>query len=274
MSSLSAYVPQAMYYMYWERKEKFLLYEDMDDDWTMYAVENGSFYYEIGEERGTASLGDIVICPPRTPFKRVVISPLSFHNIKVALRQPDQEAQLEQDNDAWFPGRKISISDLERLRFNFDRLKFPKLRATPFGRRKISHYIMDIWYLICEEWGVGNQALEPEMPHTANDPAMAWAAQELKRHAFEELQIKQLATTLGLTPTQFTIRFKKVYCTTPHKYMTALRLEKACTLLLETQMNLNQISECCGYQNGYYLNRVFTKEMGITPGKYRKMHQV
>jgi len=274
LSNLFPYVPHDMYYMYWERKEKFLLYEDIDENWTMYAVENGSFYYEIGEEQGTASLGDIVICPPRTPFRRVVIAPLSFYNIKVALRLPEQEAQPESHGAPLFPGRKLSIADLERLRLNFDRLKVHKLRATPSGRRKISHYILDIWYLICDEWGDENQTSAHEMPHTAHDPDMAWAAQKLKRHAFEELQIKQLAAALGLTPTQFTIRFKKVYSTTPHAYMTSLRLEKACTLLLETQMNLNQISECCGYQNGYYLNRVFTKEMGITPGKYRKMHQI
>ncbi|RKN86360.1 AraC family transcriptional regulator [Paenibacillus ginsengarvi] len=274
MSRLSTYVPHDMYYMYWERKEKFLLYEDIDENWTMFAVENGSFYYEIGEEQGTASLGDIVICPPKTPFKRVVISPLSFHNIKIELRRPDRATQPEQHEDPLFPGRKVSIVDLERLRFNFDRLKFPKLRATSSGRRKISHHILDIWYLICEEWDHDNQTLAHGMPHTADDPEMTWAAQEMKRQAFEELQIKQLATALGLTHTQFTIRFKKVYHTTPHKYMTSLRVEKACTLLLETQMNLNQISECCGYQNGYYLNRVFTKEMGITPGKYRKLHQI
>ncbi|MEF3312250.1 AraC family transcriptional regulator [Paenibacillus sp. GYB004] len=274
MSSLSAYVPHDMYYMYWERKEKFLLYEDIDENWTIYAVENGSFYYEIGEEQGTASLGDIVICPPRTPFRRVVVSPLSFHNIKVALRLPEQETRPESHEPPLFPGRKVSIADLERLRLNFDRLKVHKLRATPSGRRKISHYILDIWYLICDEWGDDNQTVAHEIPHAVHDPDMAWAAQELKRHAFEELQIKQLAAVLGLTPTQFTIRFKKVFSTTPHTYMTSLRMEKACTLLLETQMNLNQISECCGYQNGYYLNRVFTKEMGITPGKYRKMHQI
>ena len=61
---------------------------------------------------------------------------------------------------------------------------------------------------------------------------------------------------------------------TPLRYLTSLRLNKAKMLLLETNMTIEQISECCGYQNGFYLNRVFVKYEHTTPSRYRNTHRM
>ncbi|MDF2721147.1 MAG: hypothetical protein K0Q59_822 [Paenibacillus sp.] len=59
---------------------------------------------------------------------------------------------------------------------------------------------------------------------------------------------------------------------TPSKYLTSLRLEKAKKLLAETNWTLDQISGSCGYQNGFYLSRVFKANCLVTPNQYRKEH--
>ncbi|MFB9750918.1 hypothetical protein ACFFNY_04950 [Paenibacillus hodogayensis] len=45
------------------------------------------------------------------------------------------------------------------------------------------------------------------------------------------------------------------------QYATALRLEKAKKLLVETNLTLDQISECCGYQNGFYFKPRVQKQL-------------
>ncbi|MDF2662657.1 MAG: hypothetical protein K0Q94_5448 [Paenibacillus sp.] len=44
---LSGLHPRVKLSIYWLEKERFLLYEDTYDIWVMFAIESGSFYYEI-----------------------------------------------------------------------------------------------------------------------------------------------------------------------------------------------------------------------------------
>lgn len=52
-------------------------------------------------------------------------------------------------------------------------------------------------------------------------------------------------------------------------YLTGIRIEKACALLLESEKGLQKIANEVGYSNSNYLIRVFRKRHGMTPGEYR-----
>ncbi|RIX49258.1 AraC family transcriptional regulator [Paenibacillus nanensis] len=52
-------------------------------------------------------------------------------------------------------------------------------------------------------------------------------------------------------------------------YVTELRIEKAKALLRETDLKINDIALEVGYQQRYF-NRIFKKQVGITPGQFRE----
>ncbi|MET3208746.1 UNVERIFIED_CONTAM: transcriptional regulator GlxA family with amidase domain [Paenibacillus sp. PvR008] len=68
--------------------------------------------------------------------------------------------------------------------------------------------------------------------------------------------------------------FKTAVGLTPIRYVTTLRLEKAQTLLLETEYTLDDISGKCGYLNGFYFSRVFSTRKHISPSQYRKLNRI
>jgi len=268
-ASLFEYRLELSYYKFWEKKQRFTLYEDTYREWSFLGVEEGSFEYDINGEKGTATFGDLVVCPPRVPFRRVVISPLSFHHFKGRLRR--QDFALE-DAEGNAPGGKINVSDTERLKANYDILKRSGTgwhHGKPFAR--CSHYLNDVWYLCCEELEAGSPE---EKTDGAEDPVMLQAMQLIRQKAFLPLHLGELAESIGMSPSAFTQRFKKSYGLAPSRYVQSIRLDKAKTLLLETNLHLDEIAECCGYQNGYYLNRVFTNEMNVTPGRFRKNNRI
>jgi AraC-like DNA-binding protein len=53
-------------------------------------------------------------------------------------------------------------------------------------------------------------------------------------------------------------------------YLTDLRIGKAKQLLLATDRKINDIAEEVGYQQRYF-NRIFKKQVGITPGQFREL---
>lgn len=262
-------------YNYWESKREFLLPVDTYPTWCLFAVEDGAFAYEIGDAQGTAGGGSLVLCPPSVPFGRKMISSaLTFHF--ALLGRGEAHTENAENGEAVVSGASVPVSftpsDRQRLFDTFDKWKRIYALTGIDGYPLLTHYWNDIWKTWCLEH------IRPHDPRSAaavaGDDLMNRAARRLEERCAEPFGVRQLADELGLSPVQLIRRFRAAYNMTPGDYMTALRLERACRLLRETRMTVEQIASACGYATGYYLSRLFAARIGVTPSEYRKRHRV
>ncbi len=63
--------------------------------------------------------------------------------------------------------------------------------------------------------------------------------------------------------------FGQAYGMSPVQYLTELRLNRVKTLLAESDKKLSEIAVECGFGEAFYLSRVFTRRVGISPSAYR-----
>ncbi len=61
---------------------------------------------------------------------------------------------------------------------------------------------------------------------------------------------------------------------TPMEFVYRIRLEKACALLREGNLNLAAIAEICGFTDAYHFSRRFRQRYGLAPGAWRRSHAV
>lgn len=64
--------------------------------------------------------------------------------------------------------------------------------------------------------------------------------------------------------------FKQQTGGTIKRFLEEVRLKRATELLRSTSLKIYEISECCGYRNSYYFNRVFKRKYLCTPQEYRQ----
>jgi AraC-like DNA-binding protein len=64
--------------------------------------------------------------------------------------------------------------------------------------------------------------------------------------------------------------FKNQTGFSPRKYLSRMRIEKACNLLHHSEFSIEQIASACGFADRYYFTRVFTQTMLTSPGAYRR----
>ncbi|NQX62120.1 helix-turn-helix domain-containing protein [Paenibacillus qinlingensis] len=266
--------PKLLSHMYWREKSAFQLQEDSNEFWVLFAVENGSFSYQIQEHEGTATFGDLVLCPPGAIFRREVIQPLSFH---VMLLQWGDSAGHPLAMETQVPSGKIAIQDLNRLSSNYAYLKKWFQHEGIIASSLRQHLLTDLWMLIVEEaYSASPEAVSPWTAGLTNnkDAIIHEATQRLHELASSTCIMKDIAMELGLTQVQFTRRFKKSTGMLPIDYLTTLRLQKVQQLLLDSDMTLGQIAGQCGFENEFYLSRVFKKRMHVTPSSFRKLHRL
>src|SRR5215471_18479051 len=56
----------------------------------------------------------------------------------------------------------------------------------------------------------------------------------------------------------------------PHRWLLARQLERACDLLLASDLSLESIATRCGFADQSHFNRTFVKAFGVSPGHRRR----
>lgn len=87
----------------------------------------------------------------------------------------------------------------------------------------------------------------------------------------EDLSRDTLARKASLSPSYFSILFKKYAGYSPTQYVTKVRLDRAKELLRSSRLPIRGIADEVGIGDSFYFTRVFTKEVGVTPRDYRKL---
>ena len=93
----------------------------------------------------------------------------------------------------------------------------------------------------------------------------------MQEHFHKPLTLESVAQSVFLNPNYFSGIFKKRKGVTFHECLTALRMEKARQLVL-SGMWIYEVSERVGYKDPKYFAKLFKKNYGCKPGKYRKLH--
>ena len=85
----------------------------------------------------------------------------------------------------------------------------------------------------------------------------------------ENLTVDWLAATVGLSPKYLSRVFAKARGVSMIEYLTDVRINNACGLLLGTNNLISDIAERVGYKDALYFTKVFKKYMGVSPTVYR-----
>ena len=86
-----------------------------------------------------------------------------------------------------------------------------------------------------------------------------------------EIHLSDIARELNFSLTYVSITFKREMGMTFRDYLKKIRLERACRYLRTTEMTVAEIAENVGYSDAAFFFKIFKKELGVTPGEYRKI---
>lgn len=94
--------------------------------------------------------------------------------------------------------------------------------------------------------------------------------QIIQKEYQHELSTRQVAGELAMTESSFCRWFKNATGKNFKQALTEVRVQKACALLMHSDLSVASIASQCGFNNISLFNRFFKEITGITPNKYRK----
>lgn len=113
-----------------------------------------------------------------------------------------------------------------------------------------------------------------ELSGSVNESPLSIKMQKIleyvQKHYSEDISSNSICTEFGYTESHLCRLFKKHTGVTVSKYVQTLRIENAKKLLQETDMEINRISEACGFLDFSYFCRCFKSFVRYTPSDFRK----
>lgn len=103
-----------------------------------------------------------------------------------------------------------------------------------------------------------------------DDPDIARAMRIIRERSTEGLNVRRLIEEIPLSRRVFESRFQKLLGTTPHEMIVRYRMDRVRQLLHDTELPLETISHRCGFAHVEYMSAAFRKQVGVSPGAYRR----
>ncbi len=86
----------------------------------------------------------------------------------------------------------------------------------------------------------------------------------------EELSLRELAQSVGLSIAHFSEMFRKSTGETPHQFVLRLRVERAKEMLRSDESRVLDVAIACGFKTQQHFARLFRQLCGSTPTEYRR----
>lgn len=107
------------------------------------------------------------------------------------------------------------------------------------------------------------------MEHANYSSKIASACEYMNIHYAEDISLEQTAESVSINPSYLSYIFKKETGITFLQYLTNIRLQKACELMLsDPGMSLDVVSARTGYHSASYFHKIFRSKFGVSPRQW------
>jgi AraC-like DNA-binding protein len=140
------------------------------------------------------------------------------------------------------------------------------------GAGVIVDRLADALFTVAMRTRTGNSchAAHPSWLRSLADPQIGEALRKIHAEPEQPWTIAILARSVSMSRSSFAERFRELVGETPLEHLTQWRMVRAANMLLANRpMKLAAIASAVGYESESSFGKVFSRVMGMSPGKYR-----
>lgn len=241
-------------------KNYHLVRENYDSFLVLYVID-GTFTFIKDGKHITAREGDTVFLDCRVPHEYYTKD--SLESVWVHFSGSNSDQLYTEITKA--SGCLIKCSDREHVRRLLFRLFSGISGENPVSEVQLS---LDIYKLLTE-------LSSPSSVRGKNREGYEDSVQEVREYISRNLQknltVQELADCMHMSPSHFSRVFKQQTGFSPYDYVLIVRLNRAKEYLQRTSMTVSEIAYETGFNSESNFIYFFTTNVGISPGKFRKL---
>jgi len=96
---------------------------------------------------------------------------------------------------------------------------------------------------------------------------------KIKRNFSENINMKELAKSFGMSESSLYHNFKKVTLLSPLQFQKTLRLQEARHIILTQDIDVGEVAFSVGYESPSQFSREYSRMFGLSPKAHMKLVQ-
>jgi len=106
-----------------------------------------------------------------------------------------------------------------------------------------------------------------------SDRDVAAAITYIRENACHGISVKDILANVPVSRSTLERQLRRYFNRSPQQEIRSVQIKRAKGLLSETDLSMEQIAGRCGFDHPEYMHVVFKREVGITPGQFRRNSQ-
>lgn len=248
--------------------------------WTIVYIKRGIGMYLLDSDLRPVNQGDIIILPPKLSYSFCAQELGDEYNINV-------DAVVIRFNNAWLTNLLAVFGSMNKVVLSIREMVDPYAVEGPkwmtisrlldelvtAGSARKPVIILEVLELISTRRDLIKILETSPYESLSLDEKVERVDRYIATHVLTKVTLEDVADYVGMNRTYFCMFFKKHYGKGFADHLNDLRIEKACSLLLQSDRTMFEIALECGFKTVPYFNRAFKRSKGLTPGEYRKKQQ-
>lgn len=229
----------------------------------------GISHFSFGKTVINLSPGEILIIPPGIPHNEVAeLKDEKFKNVVVATTKDHIDIHYGSYQKLGFPPKDVNHS---RMGSNYSAtisqminqiFAIEKLHGVKNVRQSL---LASVFQCVLESPLLLNEKNRIMIEHPIVCECLAFIR---KHYNTSDCNIQHIAKKLNCSPNYLSSIFQQITGSRLQQTIKNMRMEQAENLLRTTAMNVNEVSETCGYDNVSYFVQQFKQFHGLTPKRY------
>ncbi|MFT4068086.1 GlxA family transcriptional regulator [Paraburkholderia sp.] len=112
-----------------------------------------------------------------------------------------------------------------------------------------------------------------DSPESRASDLIRTSAHQLRANSEHRVSIAKAAQAVAMSERNFLRRFKQEIGVTPSEFVLRVRLEKACHMLVDTDLPADKIARRTGLGSGDRLAKLFRQRLSMSPTQYRSVER-
>ena len=250
-----------------QKQEKFYYAGESHDFWEMVFVEKGTVGITAGSRVLTCLPGTLVFHKPNEFHRIWNAGPGSIHYTIVSFTAQGDYAQrlynkvitLAGETEQLMKQLKSQIAECRgENRFLPDVFQVPGVHFARFCST------LELFLYACAE-----TADQPREKATGAAAVFAAAVKTMRQNIHRPMKAWELADMLHISLSQLKRVFHQYASTGVHEYFLGMKMDHA-RLLLRQGQSVGAVAEAVGFDCPNYFSAAFKREVGVSPGQYRR----
>jgi len=229
------------------RLQRWTLKDLVDPYWRLYCPVEGAATVRLEGREHELTPGNLYLIPPRTVFSARLEGPFAKWYVHFILGHSDLISVPGLYPQSLGPRAATLLERLEGA------------PGEPFAWESAALVVEALSHLPPEAWS--DRKLDPRV-----ERAMEFLLANLSRRVTAE----DTAVAAGVSVRNLNHLFRSQLRLAPMSVLMNYRLDRACHLLRQSDLSIEQVAEHCGFPNRYYFSRMLKQHRGISPAAYRK----